>query len=104
MNDELKKAIEGSKLLSDEQKKRFVEAMGDLSPEQVKSALKLVKDSEMKYAQLLHENQEKKIKIQENYLEELKHLVPRVMKKIEITNRSDEINEAEASLSQLDNL
>ena len=104
MNEELKKAIEGSKLLTDDQKKNFLAAAGDLIPEQVQEVLKLIQNSEHHYAQLLQENQAKKIKIQENYLEKLKHLVPRVMKKIEITNRSDEINEAEASLSQLDNL
>ena len=104
MNEELKKAIEGSKLLSDEQKKRFVEAGEKLSPEQVREALTLLQEANQKHATLLEEGLKKEREINEKYVQDMKRLIPYVMKEIEKEERVSEASDLENVILKLDNV
>lgn len=101
MNSELKIAIETSKFLNEDQKKRCLERIDGLTPKQVKKVLDTLKDSGKKYSHLVRNHIQKKIKIKKNYLRELKHLVPKFAKKLEAVERSQEIMDGEKLLSQI---
>jgi hypothetical protein len=104
MNPELQAAIEGSKLLTDEQKKRFLSNAESLTAEQVKEALEILTKGEEKYSKLTKEHQEQELKIKSDYLADLKRVAPKIIKKIETSQRSQETSEADGLLSQLNNL
>lgn len=103
MNEELKKAIEDSKLLSDDQKKNFLATAGNLTPEQVKEVLSVLQKMEFKNDELIAERTEKEQKAARNYLETLHHIFPKAMKKIESNDRTQEISNLDNLLSELNN-
>jgi ribosomal protein S20 len=103
MDSALKDAIENSSLLTDEQKKRFLEKSEDLSPEQVEKAIGALKDSNEKHAALLEESAKEEEEINQKFLAELKQLAPKVMKEMEAQEHAAEETELKDTLSELDN-
>lgn len=108
MNDELKQAIQGSNVLSDEQKQGLLDSLKNPTSSQIKEITKLIVGAEKEYQLIIRKGEAQKKQINLTYLKKLNdfatHGIQKKIHEFEDDDRKEEPSTANTVLDSLNQI